>query len=130
MDCCIRWCTSWKDKTGGIIGVGDDDYVNFGSELLNDGYKIHTSARATGQSSVNKTTTQSFITEITPQANKDIYEIFYPNQFHTNPVVSATLEHENTILPYVISGITNTSYKIIFGRELHDTCKIHTHAVR
>lgn len=114
-----------------ISGInGHEYYVNFGSELLNDGYKIHTSARATGQSAVNKTTTQSFITEITPQANKDIYEIFYPNQFHANPVVSTALEHESTILPYVISGITSTSYKIVFGRELHDTCKIHTHAVR
>ena len=114
-----------------ISGInGHEYYINFGSELLNDGYKIHTSARATGQSAVNKTTTQSFITEITPQANKDIYEIFYPNQFHANPVVSATLEHESTILPYVISGITTASYKIVFGRELHDTCKIHTHAVR
>lgn len=114
-----------------ISGVNTHEYhINFGSELLNDGYKIHTSARATGQSSVSKTTTQSFITEINPEAGKDIYEIFYPHKFHTSPVVSAALESESIIIPYLISGITDTSYKVILTRELHDTCKIHTHAVR
>lgn len=114
-----------------ISGVNTHEYfINFGSTLLNDDYKIHTSVRATGQSAVNKTTTQSFITELTPQPGKDIYEIFYPNQFHTNPVVSTALENQTEILPYIISGISDTSYKVIFGRPLIDSCKIHTHAVR
>lgn len=114
-----------------ISGVNTHEYfINFGSDLLNDDYKIHTSVRATGQSAVNKTTTQSFITELSPQVGKDIYEIFYPNQFHTNPVVSTALENQTEILPYIISGISDTSYKVIFGRPLIDSCKIHTHAVR
>lgn len=114
-----------------ISGVNTHEYfINFESNLLNDDYKIHTSVRTTGQSAVNKTTTQSFITELTPQAGKDIYEIFYPNQFHTNPVVSTALENQTEILTYVISGVSDTSYNIIFGRPLIDSCKIHTHAVR
>ena len=114
-----------------ISGVNGHEYfINFGSNLLNDGYTIHTSARATGQSAVNKTTTQSFITELTPQAGKDIYEIFYPNQFHANPIISTALENEIEIMPYVISGISDSSYKVVFGRPLPNSCKIHTHAVR
>lgn len=114
-----------------ISGVNNFQYhINFASNLSNDGYKIHTLARPTGHLSLNKTITQSFIEEISPEPGKDIYEIFYPQPFHTNPVVAATLEHENVILPFVISGIEASSFKLVFGRELHDTCKIHIHAVR
>jgi hypothetical protein len=114
-----------------ISGVNNFQYhINFASNLLNDGYKIHTLARPTGHLSLNKTTTQSFIQEIFPEPGKDIYEIFYPQAFHTNPVVSATLEHENIIIPFVISGIQQDSFKVVLGRELYDNCKIHIHAVR
>ena len=114
-----------------ISGVNNFEYhVNFASNLLNDGYKIHTFARRTGHLSLNKTITQSFVEELSPQAGKDIYEVFYPQPFHTNPVVSATLEHENTIIPFVISGVEEASFKMVFGRELTDNCKIHIHAVR
>jgi hypothetical protein len=114
-----------------ISGVNGHEYfINFGSNLLNDGYTVHTSARGIGQSSINKTTTQSFITELTPQAGKDIYEIFYPNQFHANPIISTVLENEIEIIPYFISGISDSSYKVVFGRPLPNSCKIHTHAVR
>ncbi len=114
-----------------ISGVNNFKYhVNFASNLSNDGYKIHTLVRPTGNISLNKTITQSFVEDISPETGKDIYEIFFPEPFHTNPTVSATLEHENTIIPFVISGIQESSFKIVFGREPFESCKIHIHAVR
>ena len=112
-----------------ISGVTQSDfYLNFGTVLGSDGYRVHTSVRPTGQSAVNKTTTQSFKTNLPP--GKDSYEIFFPNSFHRPPVVSSTIETSNLIMPHLISGISQNSYHILFGSTLPITYKIHTHAVR
>jgi len=112
-----------------ISGVNLHEYhINFGSNLLNDGYKIHTSARVTGQSAVHKTRTQSFITEVS--GGKDIYEIDFPEPFHTEPVISTAIESKDILIPYLVSGVSKNSYNLIFGQQLPTSCKIHTHAVR
>ena len=112
-----------------VSGLNNFEYhINFGATLLNDGYKIHTAARPTGQSSVHKTTTQSFITDIV--AGQDIYEIFYPNPFHATPNVSMVIESDRINYGYFISGINTDSYNIVFASNIDKDCKIHTHAVR
>jgi hypothetical protein len=126
---------SLENSSGGpmvpymISGVSNFDfYLNFGSTLASDNYRVHTAARVTGQSAVNKTTTQSFKTNLTP--GSDSYEIFFPNSFHTTPVVSATIETSSIILPHLVSGVSKDSYHILFGSTLPTNYKIHTHAVR
>lgn len=104
--------------------------INFASELGDYEYKVHTSARSQSDEGFNSKIMQSFSTELLPSGGVNIYEIFYPNPFNLPPVVTTTIEKENAIIPYFISGITNSSYKIIFGRDLDNSCKIHTHAVR
>jgi hypothetical protein len=112
-----------------ISGLNNFEYyINFGATLQNDGYKIHTSARPTGQSSVHKTTTQSFVTELV--AGQDIYEITYPTSFHAVPNISTVIESDQIIYGYFISGINKDSYNVVFGSNLNLDCKIHTHAVR
>jgi hypothetical protein len=112
-----------------VSGLNNFEYnINFGATLLNDGYKIHTSARPIGQSSVHKTTTQSFVTDIV--AGEDIYEIFYPNPFHATPSVSMVIESDSINHGYFISGINTESYNIVFTSNTNNDCKIHTHAVR
>jgi len=126
---------SLENNEGGAIvpyfisGVNNSEYyVNFGMSLPNDSYKIHTSVRATGQSSVNKTTTQSFITDLIP--GQDSYQVNFPNTFPSTPVVSAGIEVNGPLIPHLVSGISQNSYNIVFGSTLKSACKIHTHAVR
>jgi len=102
--------------------------VNFGSELKDDEYKLHINARPTGQSSVNKTTTQSFTTDI-PEGT-DLYEIFYPHPFHAIPSVSTAVESESNCIPYLISGVSRDSYYVILSSPSKPGYRIHTHAVR
>ena len=102
--------------------------VNFGSELKDDEYKLHINARPTGQSSVNKTTTQSFTTDI-PEGT-DLYEIFYPHPFHAIPSVSTAVESESNCIPYLISGVSRDSYYVILSSLSKPGYRIHTHAVR
>jgi len=112
-----------------VSGLNNFEYnINFGATLLNDGYKIHTAARPTGQSSVHKTTTQSFVTDIV--AGQDIYEIFYPSSFRATPNVSMVIESDRINYGYFISGINTDSYSIVFASNIDRDCKIHTHAVR
>ena len=102
--------------------------VNFGSELKDDEYKLHINARPTGQSSANKTTTQSFTTDIPEGA--DLYEIFYPHPFHAIPSVSTAVESESNCIPYLISGVSRDSYYVILSSPSKPGYTIHTHAVR
>ena len=105
-----------------------DFYLSFGATLVSDGYRVHTSARATGQSEVNKTRTQSFMTTISPGSQS--YEIPFPDSFHSIPNISATIETDSIIVSHLISGISKDSYHIIFGSDVKSEYKIHTHAVR
>jgi hypothetical protein len=102
--------------------------VNFGSELQNDNYKLHINARPTGQSSANKTTTQSFATDIPEGVNS--FEVQYPCSFHAIPSVSTVIESEGVMIPYLVSGVSRDSYHIIFSSLSKSDSRIHTHAVR
>jgi len=102
--------------------------VNFGSELQNDNYKLHVNARPTGQSSANKTTTQSFATDI-PEG-VDSFEVQYPCSFHAIPSISTVIESEGIMIPYLVSGVSRDSYHIILSSLSKSGSRIHTHAVR
>lgn len=112
-----------------ISGVNTSEYyVNFDEALGSDAYKMHTSTRATGQSSTSKTTTQSFFTDLA--TGQDSYEINFPNTFHAAPTISNSLETEGPALLHLVSGVSENSFHILFGTQLKDPCRIHTHAVR
>ena len=112
-----------------ISGLNEFSFgVNFGTKLLDDEYKLHINARATGQSSVNKTTTQSFTTDI--PVGTETYEIFYPCAFHAIPSVSTAVESEVNCIPYMISGVSRDSFYVLFSSKTKPGYRIHTHAVR
>lgn len=112
-----------------ISGISPTQFsINFGNELPNEHYRLHINARPIGKSSLNKTTTQSFTTVL--NQGSDMYEIFYPEAFHANPVISTTIETDDIVIPYIISGISQSSYHIIFGSNIKSDYKMHTHAVR
>lgn len=113
-----------------ISGVSETDYhINFGSSLPNANYQIQTTARATGDSSVHKTEAQSFVSFLA--GGSDSHEILFPSAFSAPPSVSTSIEtSQNTVVPYLISGITTTSYHILFGGNISAGYKVHTHAVR
>ena len=112
-----------------ISGLSEFNFsLNFGSVLQDDQYKIHVNARPTGQSSANKTTTQSFTTQI--PIGSETYEIFYPRPFHSIPAISSAGESEITCIPYMISGVSKDSFYVLFASKTKHDYRIHTHAVR
>lgn len=102
--------------------------VQFAAEIPNDSYKIHTLAKPTGESSYKQTKTVSLIEEL--QAGDSIFEISYPTPFNEVPVISATLESSEFIIPYLITESTNSSCKFLFAAPLPNTAKLHVAATR
>jgi plastocyanin len=112
-----------------ISGLNEFSFaVNFGTELKDDEYKLHINARPTGQSSANKTTTQSFTTDIPKDV--DTYEVFYPCAFHAIPSISTAAESDSICVPYMISGVSRDSFYVLFSSPTKPGYRIHTHAVR
>ncbi len=67
---------------------------------------------------------QRFYTQV--QEETDEVEIFFPFGFADAPVVNVTIEGPNNIVPYAISSVNNSSYKIIFGTTVDQNYTIHT----
>ena len=127
--------TLQNDSGGPIIpfiisGVSETDYnINFGSNLPNADYQVQTTARATGDSSIHKTETQSFVSFLS--GGTDSHEVLFPSAFSAPPSVSTSIETTSQqIIPYIISGVSTTSYHILFGANISAGYKVHTHAVR
>ena len=117
--------------------------VNFGSELKDEFYSVHTTAITpsilTGVSGIyyeqspyvtcsdtasNRHGIQRFFTKITGVANE--VEIEFPFGYQDPPVVTLTLEGTNNIIPYTISSVNKDSYTIIFGSDINENYTIHT----
>lgn len=127
--------TLQNDSGGPIIpfiisGVSETDYhINFGSSLPNANYQLQTTARATGDSSVHKTEAQSFVSFLT--AGSSVHEITFSSPFSAPPSVSTSIEAaQDSVVPYIISGVTASSYHILFGANISAGYKVHTHAIR
>ena len=113
-----------------ISGVSETEYhINFGSSLPNANYQVQTTARATGDSSVHKTEAQSFVSFLA--GGSSTHEIIFPSSFSAPPSVSTSIEtSQDSVVPYIISGVTVSSYHILFGANISAGYKVHTHAVR
>jgi hypothetical protein len=113
-----------------ISGVSETEYhINFGSSLPNANYQVQTTARATGDSSVHKTEAQSFVSFLA--GGSSTHEIIFPSSFSAPPSVSTSIEtSQDSVVPYIISGITVSSYHILFGANISAGYKVHTHAIR
>jgi len=117
--------------------------VNFGSELKDNHYYIHTTALApsivTGVSGIyydnppyvtcsdtaqNRHGVQRFFTKIT--GSSDEVQIDFPFGYQDAPVVTLTLEGTNKMIPYTISSVNKDSYTIIFGASINEDFTIHT----
>ena len=113
-----------------VSGVTTQQYgINFGTTLPNDDYYIHTTAKPEGESSYNKTLTQTFFTDLS--AGSDSYFIEFSSAFLVPPVVSCVVETASAIrIPHLVSGISTSGYNIKFNSNIPAGYKIHTHAVR
>ncbi len=113
-----------------VSGVTTQQYgITFGSSIPNENYYIHTTARSAGQSTYQKTTTQTLFTDLT--AGKDSYFIEFTTAFEVPPVVSCVVETTSTIrVPHLVSGISTSGYSVKFNSNIPAGYKIHTHAVR
>lgn len=111
-----------------ISGVTQSEFnLLFTTFLAHDTYIVHTTARPP-KSSQYRTVTQSFATDLV--AGQDLHQIIFPEPFSVAPVVSATVETDKYLIPYLVSGVTEQSYFVKFGANTPANYKIHTHAVR
>lgn len=111
-----------------LSGVTESEYhLLFSTFLAHDTYIVHTTARPNVTSQF-KTITQSFTTDLAP--GQDLHEIIFPQPFSVIPVVSPTIETDKYFIPFLVSGVTETSYFLKFGASVPTNYKIHTHAVR
>ena len=113
-----------------ISGVTSQQYgINFGSSIPSENYYIHTTARMAGKASHQKTTTQTFFTDLT--AGTSTHFIEFSSSFDVPPVVSCVVETTSPIrVPHLVSGISTSGYSIQFNSNIPAGYKIHTHAVR
>ena len=113
-----------------VSGVTTQQYgINFGTALPNDNYFVHTTARPSGESSYQKTVTQTFFTDLS--AGNDTYFIEFSNSFEVPPIVSCVVETASAVrVPHLVSGISTGGYNIKFNSNIPAGYKIHTHAVR
>ncbi|MAR66765.1 MAG: hypothetical protein CL833_05885, partial [Crocinitomicaceae bacterium] len=52
--------------------------------------------------------------------------INFPEEHNLKPMISTTIEGENEIIPYAISGVNTTDYTILFSRNTTEDYTLHT----
>ena len=109
-----------------ISDVTEEQFIlNLGAETATNNYIAHTIASPQSNSvySTNPNI-QKFITPIINTSN--VQTISFPNSHSSDPILSTSIEGPNNIIPYVISGVNNTNYTIIFGSDINSQYNIHT----
>lgn len=142
-------CATLENKKGGALTpifienvTKNDFYIKLGSTLTHRDYFLHTIAleptvtdgvnaihyqnypHITCRDSAVLTSKQRFSTQV--QEITDEVEIFFPFTYNKTPSVHVTIEGPNNIVPYAISSVNNSSYKIIFGTKVNQNYTIHT----
>ena len=139
-----------QHENGGIIlpliisNVSTRDFVlKLGSTLPDKHYHLHTTALSPSvldevnaihysnfpqvtcsDHASNRHGIQRFSTRIQQDSNE--HEITFPFGYSSKPIVTVTIEGPNNIIPYAISSVNNSSYKIIFGTNVNQDYTIHT----
>jgi len=114
-------------------GVNENSFVVFFDRTLDtNNYILHTQASVGGSTSINQTTTQSFVSSIA--AGSSSYNISYPEAFSSKPSVSVNLEIVGGQLadfePFGISNISETSFDLVFASNITREYKVHVFASR
>ena len=127
---------SVKHEKGGVIipfmisGLTESQFnINFTTNLPDNQYKVSTVAMSTGASDCYKRAMdtekiQRFISPI--NSGSLSYQINFPINFDSTPIISTVIEGEKKFPPHFISNITKSGYNIVFGTELQGDYKVHT----
>lgn len=113
-------------------GVNENSFTVFFDRTLDtNDYILHTQASVGGSTSINQTTTQSFVSSIV--AGSSSYNISYPEVFSSKPSVSVNLEiigGNADFESFGVSNISETSFDLVFASATTQEYKVHVFASR
>ena len=96
------------------------------SEINDNDFAVHATVMpsSTGKYSTNKKGFQRFKSLVPSGSTSHV--ISFPESHNIKPMISTTIEGQNQIVPYMISGVNTSNYTIFLGAESEEDYIIHT----
>lgn len=100
--------------------------IKFGADIDDDNFSIHTTAMSPSDSELasNKQGMQRFTSTI--PSGVDSHTINFPSTHNIKPTLSITMQAENEIVPYTISGVNTSNYTVILSTPTTEQHIVHT----